>query len=101
MNMIYPLSPSSIGWLEAIFRNPALQRPGGTVVRKISGAPRYVTQAVLASVAKLKGFDVKVHGFLYLISKPDIVAGTLVGSAAEIEAGLMPYMLGKAELLNS
>lgn len=68
------------------------------MVRKISGAPRYVTQAVLASVAKLKGFDVKVHGFLYLISKPDIVAGKLVGSTTEIEAGLMPYMLGKAAL---
>jgi len=70
------------------------------VVRKISGAPRYVTRTVLASVAKLKGFDVKVHGFLYLISKPDIVAGTLVGTAAQMEAGLMPYMLGKAALRN-
>ena len=67
-------------------------------MRKISGAPRYVTRAVLASVAKLKGCEVKVHGFLYLISKPDIVGGTLVGTSAEIEAGLMPYMLGKAAL---
>ena len=98
LTTIYPLSPSSIRWLEAIFRNPDLQRPGGTVVRKISGAPRYVTQAVLAGVAKLKGCEVKIHGSVYLISRPFITAAKLVGSDAVTEAGILPYLMGKQAL---
>lgn len=94
MHTVRPLSPSSIGWLHMIFRHPDLREPGGTVVRKISAVPRYITQAVLTGVARLKGFDVKVHGSLYLISRPAVVATKLVGSDAAIEAGVLPYLMG-------
>ena len=96
--MTYPLSPASIRWLEKIFRRPELQVPGGTVVRKISGAPRYITQAVLTAVARLKGFDVKVHGSLYLISNPAVAFGKFAGSEAALEAGILPYLTGKMAL---
>lgn len=94
MNTVYPLSAACVRWLDKTFRHPALAEPGGTVVRKISAVPRYITQAVLTGVARLKGFEVKVHGSLYLISRPAIVATKLVGSDAVIEAGVLPYLMG-------
>lgn len=68
------------------------------MVRKISAVPRFITQTVLAGVARLKGFEVKVHGSLYLISRPAVTAAKLVGSDAVIEAGVLPYLMGKRAL---
>lgn len=98
--MIYPLSLYSIRWLHNTFSRPALQEPGGTVVRKISGVPCSITRPILFAAARLKGLDVKVHGSLYLISKPDIKAATLVGTAVQYEAALLPYLMGKSGLYN-
>lgn len=100
MNIVYPLSAACIRWLDKTFCHPALAEPGGTVVRKISAVPRFITQAVLAGVARLKGVEVKVHGSLYLISRPAITATKLVGSDAVIEAGVLPYLMGKRIMAN-
>ncbi len=100
MNTVYPLSAACVRWLDKTFCHPALAEPGGTVVRKISAVPRFITQTVLAGVARLKGCEVKLHGSLYLISRPAVAAATLVGSDAVIEAGLLPYLMGKRIIAN-
>lgn len=91
----YPLAPSSVGWLDMIFRNPILNTPGGTVIRKTSALPMYVTQHTLVSVAKLKGFEVKIHGHYYLISRPSVSTVRLDICNDIMEAGIAPYILGR------